>query len=52
MGSEGSKNICKGGNHGSIILGGHSANKDDVAVINACNKDVLHGLEGADGERA
>jgi hypothetical protein len=25
---------------------------DGIEVINVCNEDVLHGLEGADGERA
>ena len=27
-------------------------NKYGIEVINVCNEDVLHGLEGADGERA
>ncbi len=33
-----------------IILGGDSANKDGIEVINVCNKDVQHELEGAEGE--
>ncbi len=31
------ENIGEGGNHGSIVLGWHSANKDGVEVINVCN---------------
>ncbi len=27
-------------------------NKYGIEVINVCNKDVLHGFEGADGECA
>ncbi len=48
-GCKGGKNIGEGTNHGSIILGGLSVDKDGVEVINVCNKDVLHGLEGALG---
>ncbi len=51
MGSKGGKNIAEGGNHGIIVLGGHSANKDGSEVINVCNNVALHGFEGADGER-
>jgi hypothetical protein len=47
-GCKGGKNIGKGGNHGSIFLGGHSINKDGIEVINVHNKDVLHGFEGDD----
>ncbi len=49
-GCEGAENIGEGGNNGSIVLGGHSANNNGVEVINVCNKDTLHGFEGADGE--
>ena len=49
-GCKGGENIGEGGNHGSIVLGGHSTNKNGVEVINVCNKDVLHGFKGGDGE--
>ncbi len=50
-GCKGGENVGEGGNHGSVILGGHSVNKDGVEVIDVCNKDVLHGFKGADRER-
>ncbi len=51
VGCKGGKNIGEGSNHGSVVHGGHSTNKDGIEVINVCNKDVLHGFERADGER-
>ncbi len=52
MGCVGGKNIGEGGNHGSIVLGGHSTHKDGVELIHVCSEDVLHEFEGADGEHA
>ncbi len=42
----------EGGNHGSIVLGGHSVHKYGVEVIDVRNKYLLHGFEGADREHA
>jgi hypothetical protein len=51
-GCKGGKNFGEGSNHSSIVLGGHSRNKDDIEVIDVCQKYVLHGFERVDGEHA
>jgi hypothetical protein len=45
MGVEGREDVCKSGNHCSIILGGHGADKDSIEVINLGLKYVLHVTE-------
>jgi hypothetical protein len=49
-GCKGGKNFGEGGSHGSIILGGHSTNKDGMEVIDVRYEYLLHGFEGVDGE--
>ncbi len=34
---KGGENIGEGSNHGSIVFGGHSTNKDGIEVISVCN---------------
>jgi hypothetical protein len=41
-GVEGREDVGKGGNHRSIVLGGHGADKDSIEVINIGHKYVLH----------
>ncbi len=52
MGCEGGKNFGESGNHGSFVLGGYSTHKYGVEVVDVSNKYVLHGFEGAGGNRA
>jgi len=42
---EGREDVCKSGNHRSIVLGGHGADKDSIEVINVGHKYVLHVVE-------
>ncbi len=51
-GCEGGKNFGEGGNHGSIVLGGHSRHTDGIEVVDVRHKYVLHGFEEVDGECA
>ena len=44
-GVEGREDIFEGGNHLSIILGWHGADKDGIEVIHICHKHVLHVAE-------
>ena len=44
-GVEGREDVCKSGNHRSIVLGGHGADKDSIEVINVGHKYVLHVAE-------
>ncbi len=39
------QDVCKSGNHRSIILGGHGADKDSIEVINVGHKYILHVAE-------
>ncbi len=52
MGCKGGKNFGEGGNHRSIVLGGHSTHKYGIEVVDVHHKYVLHEFEGADRERA
>ncbi len=42
---EGREDVCKSGNHRSIVLGGHGADKDSIELINVGHKYVLHVVE-------
>ncbi len=44
-GVEGREDVFGSGNHCSIILGWHSADKDGIEVINVGHKHVLHNAE-------
>ncbi len=44
-GVEGYKDVFESGNHCSIILGWHNADKDGIEVINIGHKHVLHVAE-------
>ncbi len=44
------RNFGESGNHGSVVLGGYSMNKYGIEIVDVCNKYVLHGFEGVDGE--
>ena len=44
-GVEGREDVCKSGNHRSIVLGRHGADKDSIEVINVGQKYVLHVAE-------
>jgi hypothetical protein len=45
------RNFGESGNHGSVVLGGHSMNKYGIKIVDVCNKYVLHGFEGVDRDR-
>jgi hypothetical protein len=51
-GHDGGQIFGEGGNHGSIVLGGHSTHKYGIEVIDVCHKYLLHGFDGADKECA
>ena len=44
-GVEGREDVCKSGNHRSIVLGGHGTDKDSIEVVNVGHKNVLHVAE-------
>ncbi len=44
------EDLGEGVDHGTIILGGHAAHEDGIEIIYIRNKNILHRLEGADGE--
>ena len=44
-GVEGREDVFESGNHRSIILGWHGADKDGIEVINIGHKHVLHVAE-------
>ncbi len=50
MGCKGGNNLGESGNHGSIVLGGHSTHKYGIEVADVRNEYILHGFEGLDGE--
>ncbi len=44
------EDLGEGSNHGGVSAGRHWSDNDGVEVIDICHKDVLHVLEGPDGE--
>ena len=49
-GGKGGEDVSEGGDHGTIIFGGHRAHKDGIEVVDIRHKNILHRPEGADGK--